>query len=148
MRVVPSFDAFEHREPRLGLGLEAPAVQEFLFERCEEALRHRIVVGIADRAHRGHDVHFLAALAERVARVLGDFQRSSQHLAIGGVAWDDQRVGLQSGQDELGAQMRLDRPADDLARPHIEYDRQIQKARPGRNVSDIGNPQLVGAAYP
>ena len=28
----------------------------------------------------------------------GDFQRSSQHLAIGGVAWDDQRVGLQSGQ--------------------------------------------------
>ena len=29
----------------------------------------------------------------------GDFQWSSQHLAIGGVAWDDQRVGLQSGQD-------------------------------------------------
>jgi len=29
----------------------------------------------------------------------GDFQRSSQHLAIGGVAWDEQRVGLQSGQD-------------------------------------------------
>jgi putative transposase len=29
----------------------------------------------------------------------GDFQRSSQHLAIGGVAWDDQRVGLQSGLD-------------------------------------------------
>src|SRR5437667_12904117 len=32
-------------------------------------------------------------------RIFGDFQRSSQHLAIGGVAWDDQRVGLQSGLD-------------------------------------------------
>jgi putative transposase len=29
----------------------------------------------------------------------GDFQRSSQHLAFGGVAWDDHRVGLQSGLD-------------------------------------------------
>jgi len=28
----------------------------------------------------------------------GDFQRSSQHLVIGGVAWDDQEVGLGSGR--------------------------------------------------
>jgi hypothetical protein len=29
----------------------------------------------------------------------GDFQRSSQHLVRGGVAWDDHVVGLQSGRD-------------------------------------------------
>jgi len=39
----------------------------------------------------------------------GDFQRSSQHLAIGGVAWDDQRVGLQSGQDVHRCGRRVDR---------------------------------------
>ena len=39
----------------------------------------------------------------------GDFQRSSQHLAIGGVAWDDQRVGLQSGLDVLRCGRRVGR---------------------------------------
>ena len=32
-------------------------------------------------------------------RMVGDFQRSLQHHTRGGVAWDDQRVGLQNGQD-------------------------------------------------
>lgn len=39
----------------------------------------------------------------------GDFQRSSQHLASGGIAWDDPRVGLQSGQDERRCDRRVGR---------------------------------------
>jgi putative transposase len=39
----------------------------------------------------------------------GEFQRSSQHLAIGGVAWDDQRVGLQIGQDVRRCDRRVGR---------------------------------------
>jgi hypothetical protein len=30
----------------------------------------------------------------------GDFHRSSQHLSMGGVAWEDHEIGLRSGQDE------------------------------------------------
>ena len=52
---------------------------------------------------------------------------------------------VQRGQNQLGAQMRLHRPADDAARIHVEHDRQIQKSRPRRDVGDIGDPQPIGA---
>jgi hypothetical protein len=53
---------------------------------------------------------------------------------------------LQGSQHELVTQVRLHGPADNLARPHIEYDRQIQKASPRRNIGDVSNPQLIWAA--
>ena len=46
--IVPAFDEFEDGHTRLGLGLELPAVEEFAFEVCEEALAHRVVVRVAD----------------------------------------------------------------------------------------------------
>ena len=52
---------------------------------------------------------------------------------------------VQRGQDQLGAQVRLHRPADDSTRIHIEHHRQIQKSRPRRNVGDVGHPQSIGA---
>src|SRR5678815_4224107 len=70
MRVVPALEPFEDRHPGLGMGLEATTVQHFALERGEEALGHGVVVRIADRTDRGHDAHFLAALAERVTRIL------------------------------------------------------------------------------
>src|SRR5579864_5227127 len=77
-RVVPALDPLEHRHLGLGLALEPPSVQELTLERGEEALRHRVVVGIADRAHGRHDTGLPAALAERVACVLPGFNWSSQ----------------------------------------------------------------------
>ena len=55
---------------------------------------------------------------------------------------------VQRRQHDLGAQMRLDAPADDLARPHVEYDRQVQKPGPGRDVGDVGDPELIGPVGP
>ena len=37
------------------------------------------------------------------------------------------------------------RPANHAAAEHIEHDGQVQKARPGRDVGDVGHPQPVGA---
>src|SRR5450755_376387 len=34
-------------------------------------------------------------------------------------------------------------PADDPAAERVEHHRQVKKAGPGRDVSDIGNPQTV-----
>src|SRR5262249_53933272 len=50
---------------------------------------------------------------------------------------------VQRGQDQLCPEMRLHRPAHDASTPGIENDGQIQKARPGRHIGDVGNPQLV-----
>ena len=53
-----------------------------------------------------------------------------------------------ASSDELGAQRARHRPADDAAAPHVEHDRQIEKAGPGRHVRDVGDPQLVRAPRP
>src|SRR3990172_2721081 len=140
MRVVPAFEPFEHRHFGFGLGLEAAAVEHFALQGGEEAFRHRVVVRIADRAHRGHDVHLLAALAERVAGVLA---------AMIAVMHDRLRPTLRKrrverGEYQLGAQMGFHRPADHLARPYIEHHCEIQEAGPGRDVGDIRHPQLIG----
>src|SRR5690606_22092590 len=68
MRVVPALDPLEDRHPGFGLAFEPPTVKHLAFERGEEALGHRVVVGIAHRAHRRHDAGFPAALTESIAR--------------------------------------------------------------------------------
>src|SRR5690606_191746 len=70
MRVVPALDPFEDGHAGFRLALEPPTIQQLALQRREEALSHRIVVGVADRAHRRHDAGFLAALAEGVTGVL------------------------------------------------------------------------------
>src|SRR6266853_6825612 len=70
MWVVPTFQPIKDRHLRFRLALEAPAVEYFALERGEEALRHRVVVSITHRAHRGHDARFPTPLAEGVAGVL------------------------------------------------------------------------------
>src|SRR5712675_1051948 len=51
-RVVPAFDKGEADDLRLGLRRKAATFQQLAFEGREEALAHRIVVGVADRSHR------------------------------------------------------------------------------------------------
>jgi hypothetical protein len=51
---------------------------------------------------------------------------------------------VESGQDELSAQMRLHGPADDAAAPGIEHDGEVQEAGPGRDVGDVRDPQPIG----
>jgi hypothetical protein len=47
------------------------------------------------------------------------------------------------GPHELGPQMRLHRPADDLAAEHVEHGGQVQEPGPGRDVGDVGHAELV-----
>jgi hypothetical protein len=96
-------------------------------------------VRIAHRADRGHHAGFLAALAERIARILT--------ARIGMV---DNPLGsalnqrhLKRRQDQLRAQMRFHGPTDNAPRVHIQHHRQIQKSRPGRDERDISYPEPV-----
>ena len=79
MRVVPTFDPFKHRHLRLRLALEPTPAEQLALEAREKALRHRVVVRIADRSHGGHYTGFPATLAERVAGVLAASVRMVDH---------------------------------------------------------------------
>ena len=63
-RIVPTPDELEDRHSGLDLGLELAPVEQLAFERREEALAHRIVIGITDRSHGWTDAGFLASQAE------------------------------------------------------------------------------------
>src|SRR5207253_8185428 len=52
-RVVPAFDEVEDGEAGVGLSREPLSIEQLALERCEEALAERVVVGVADTAHRG-----------------------------------------------------------------------------------------------
>jgi hypothetical protein len=64
MWVVPPFYKLEHGRLGFGLSLKA-AVEQFAFERREEALAQGVVETVADRAHRGTYASCLAAQARR-----------------------------------------------------------------------------------
>src|SRR5690606_13660548 len=128
------------RHPGFGLAFEPPTVEHLAFERGEEALGHRVVVGIAHRAHRRHDAGFPAALAESIARVLGPPVRMVDDAA----RLTLRHRHLQRVEDQLGAHVRVHGPADDFARVHVQHHRQIQPARPSRDIGHVRHPQLVG----
>ncbi len=67
-RVGPALDEGEDRPARLGLGMEAPAVEQLTLRRGEEALARRVVVGVADRAGRTPASRHRAAKASEVYR--------------------------------------------------------------------------------
>lgn len=52
---------------------------------------------------------------------------------------------LQGLQDKLALQVGRHRPADDPAAEGIQHDSEIKEPCPGRHISDVRNPQLIGA---
>ena len=110
--IVPAFDELEAGNAGFGLGFELSPVEQFAFERGEEALAHGVVVAIADRAHRRAHAHFLAPEAEGHGCVLGGFNRSSQHPVDGGV--DDKNRQTKIRTFDPG-QIKLTRKAASLA---------------------------------
>jgi len=50
---------------------------------------------------------------------------------------------IESVEHQLRGKARRHRPAHDAAAAGIEHDRQIEEAGPGRDVRDVGHPQLI-----
>jgi hypothetical protein len=50
---------------------------------------------------------------------------------------------VQGVEDELGAQVEAHCPADDAPGEGVEDDGKVEEAGPGRDVGDVGNPELV-----
>src|SRR5712692_8736609 len=133
MGVVPAFDELEDCHAGLDLGFEAAAVEQFTFERGEEALAHRVIEAIADGAHRGSHAGLTAALAEGDRSVLATLVRMMNHG--GGPTLPEGQV--ERLQHQFRAQMGFHSPADDSAAESVEHHRQVKKPGPGRDVSYI-----------
>ena len=105
-RVVEALDEVEDGHLRLGLRLEAFEVEKLALERREEALAERVVVRVADRAHRGSDADLPAAQPERDRRVLPRFKGSSQQYRVEGFSCAPDVAGHLAGESEGGQKER------------------------------------------
>src|SRR6266852_2038948 len=105
MRIVPTLDEFEDGHARFYLGFEAAAVEQFAFERGKEALAHRVIEAIAERAHRGSHAGLAAALAEGERSVLATLMNHG-----GGPTLPQRQV--ERLQHQFRAQLGCPRPAD------------------------------------
>jgi hypothetical protein len=124
--VVPTLDIGEQRRARLGLGVEAAAVEQFAFDAGEEALGHRVVVRPAHAAHRGAHAHLLAALAKLQARGLADLVEVMDDAVC--LALRERHV--QRRQHPIGMQRLADAPAHHAAAPDLQHDDQVDEPGP------------------
>lgn len=133
VRVVPALDEVEDRHTGFALVAEPMAVEQLALQGREEALTHRVVVAVADRAHRRTDTDLPAQEPKSDRGVLRPL------IAV----MDDRvRAALPEGhvqrvEHELGAQVGGHGPADHTPTAGIEHDRQVQEARPSRDVGDV-----------
>lgn len=142
VRVVPALDEAGDRELCLGLRAEATPLQEFALECCKEALSHRVIMGVADRAHQRSHAHLPTALPERrrcvltaMIEVMGD---TSGSLGSSLLECHVERV-----EHDFGPEMRRHRPADDPATEGVEHYGEIQKSGPCRHIRDVSDPEFV-----
>lgn len=140
MGIVPTFDEFEERLACLWLVVEGCAIEQFTFQGGKETLAEGIIETIADRAHRRTDAGVSTALAKRQGSVLA---------ALIGVMNDIFWVTLldrhlQGIHHQGSLEMSGHCPTDDFAAPGIHDNSQVQPTRPGRDVSNVCDPQTVG----
>ncbi len=144
MGIVPALDEVEDRHAGLGLGVKRLLIEQLALERGKEALTHRVVVAVGHGAHGRSNPGLLAAQPEGDRRVLAALVRVMNDVVGSSLS----QGHVQRVEHEFCAQVRRHRPAHDLPAPGIEDNRQVQDPRPGRNLGDIGDPQLIRARSP
>src|SRR5271155_86760 len=121
MRVLPSLEPVKDRHLRLRLALEPPSSENLSLERGKETLSHSVVVSIAHSSHRRHDASLPTTLAESVTCVLPPVVGMMDQSGIG---LSHRDCHVDSCEHQLSVQACSHRPANNLAREHIEHDSQ------------------------
>jgi hypothetical protein len=145
LAVVEDFDVIEQGGVSLlarGKLISLP-VDQFQFERAPEGFHDGVVVAVGFAAHGSNRLGQLQRRAILQAGVL--------NAAIG---MKDQARGrltvtqghVPRGQNQRGVDAFTGGPADDLAAVKIQDGGQVKPALRGLNVSDVGQPDLVGSS--
>src|SRR5471032_1214067 len=120
------------------------AMYELRFVQAVDGLCQRIIIAVALTAHRGLNAGFCQALAVADGNILrapvAMMNQGVVALRLAGV----QRL-FQGIQDEVGAHRTADAPGYDAPRKHINHKGHIDKALPGRDVGEVGHPELIGS---
>ncbi len=141
MSVVEPLDVVEQRQScRISRRERLPG-EQLAFERREETLRHRVVEAVAPTAHRGRHPRLAQSSPKREARVLAPLIRMVD---------DPGRPTLPERHfdcfdHQFRAYMLRHRPANDAPTARIEDDREIEEARPRRDICDVRDPEPVGS---
>src|SRR3954454_17840457 len=80
---VEPANVFDDRQLELGAGAPDSVGDQLGLEAVDEALGHRVVVGVADRSDRAEYLVVVEDLLEGVAGVLPGLNRSLQQLSLG-----------------------------------------------------------------
>jgi len=118
-------------------------VEELSLEAGEEGFGHRVVIRVADTAHRSEQAGVTEPVAEKPAGVLSPVVGMGDGLAGFGPAPPGrhlERIG-----DELGADVICDRPAHTAAGPGVDHRSEIHLALPGGVFGDVHDPEPVRA---
>ena len=141
--VVKPGDPLDDRELELGSGAPHAVGDQLGLEGVDEALGERVVVGVADRADRAQDVMVVEDLLKGEAGVL--------RAGIGVVDEVDVGAGLatrerhpQGIEDEIGAHVRRELPADDPSAEHVDDEAEEHHPLVAAHVGEVRHPQRVG----
>ena len=106
----------------------------------DNRFRQRVVVRVADAAHRGLSLRFGQAFAVAYRQILATI--TMMHHTLGSRA-RPQRL-LQCVQNQFRAHRTRHAPADDAPREHIDDQGDVDKTSPRRDVGKVCYPQLIG----
>jgi len=119
--MVEPADVFDHRQLELGARAPGAVGDQLRLEGVDEALGHRVVVGIADRSDRGQDAGVVEGLGVVGRGVLRAAVGVGDELEVGAV------VTLAEGhpqgvEHQVGAHVGGQLPADDLAGEGVDHE--------------------------
>jgi len=143
--VVEALDVVEDGGAQLGFGWPAAAVDEVAFQGLEERFAEGVVVGAAASAHRLLDPGEAAAAAEGKRDILRPLVGVMDESAVGSASL--QRL-LQCVDDELGAEVVFEGPANNAAAVTVDDHGEVEPALPATEVGDVGDPEPVRRRRP
>lgn len=137
--IVPPLDEIEHLHPGLGSIAEALPLEELAFQCGKERFAHGVIVGVSYRSHRRPDSRLLAADAEGNGGIL----RALIRVVDDGCRPPLPERHVERLEHELRPQVGLHGPADHAPAPGIDHHGEEEESGGGRDIGDVGNPELV-----
>lgn len=114
----------------------------FLLQTAEEGFSDGVVPAVASTAHARYQAVSLAEALPSITTILRSLIGVND-----GLSWPTTADSHQhSVEHEFFSDVRRYRPANDLSRERIHYDRQVEPAFPGADVRNVGNPSPVRLA--
>src|SRR5215470_4877723 len=115
-------------------------VNDLGLEQSDDRLGEGVVVRVADAADRRLDAGLLQALSVTNREILASPVAMMNHSPGSGAS---PQSLIERIQDQVSMHRAGNAPADDAARKHIDDEGHVDETRPGRDVGEIGDPELI-----